>query len=273
MTRQLANGNEIPMIGLGVFKSEEGSETVNAVRWAIESGYKHIDTAALYANEKSVGLGIKESGVDRSELFITTKLANPDTRAGKAREGFYTSLEKMGLDYIDLYLIHWPVDGRVEAWLEMEKLYKEGLIKNIGVSNFHKVHLDEFLKVTNIVPQINQIESHPKLQNTELIEYCRGLGIEMEAWSPLGGGKTATEMLQSPQLIELGAKYNKSPAQIIIRWNLQRGVVVLPKSVNKGRIAENINVFDFQLSEQDMEVMKGMNTNSRVGSDPENFNF
>ncbi len=273
MNLKFANGNSIPMVGLGVFLSEDGNETENAVKWALEAGYRHIDTAKIYGNEESVGKAMKESGVKREDIFLTTKLWNEDIRQGRNREAFYESLEKLGTDYIDLYLIHWPVEGRVEAWLEMEKLYKEGLIKNIGVSNFHKEHLDELLAKSSIVPCVNQIESHPRLTNCELIDYCKGLGIEVQAWSPLGGGTTAAELLKNETLVGIGEKYGKSAAQVIIRWNLQRNVIVLPKSVKKERIIQNFDVFNFELTNEDMEKIYALNTNSRVGADPMNFNF
>ncbi len=273
MNLKFANGNSIPMVGLGVFLSEDGQETENAVKWALEAGYRHIDTAKIYGNEKSVGKAMKESGVKREDIFLTTKLWNEDIRQGKAREACLKSLEDLGTDYIDLYLLHWPVEGRVEAWLELEKLYKEGLVKNIGVSNFTQAHLTELLEKATVVPCTNQIESHPKLTNTDLIDFCKARDISVEAWSPLGGGTTAAELLKNETLVAIGEKYGKSAAQVIIRWNLQRDVIVLPKSVNKERIIQNFDVFDFELSKEDMDAIFAMNTNSRVGADPDNFNF
>ncbi len=270
---KLKSGHEIPIIGLGVFKAVDGAETENAVKWAIESGYTHIDTAKIYRNEKSVGNAVKNSGVKRENLFITTKLWNEDIRQRNTEAALHESLKALQTDYIDLYLIHWAADGFVEAWLEMEKFYQQGLIKSIGVSNFHKVHFDALLPKCNIVPMINQIESHPRLTNYELINYCKDLGMEIQAWSPLGGGSTAAELLANDTLNSIGKKYGKSAAQVIIRWNVQRDVIVLPKSVHKERIAQNIDVFDFELSREDMDSIDALNKDARVGSHPETFTF
>ncbi len=270
---KLASGYEIPMVGLGVFLAENGQETENAVKWALESGYRHIDTAKIYGNETAVGNAIKASGVKREDIFVTTKLWNEDIRQKNSAEAIKSSLKDLQLDYIDLYLIHWPADGFVEAWQQLENFYKQGLVRSIGVSNFHKVHLDALLPSCNIVPMVNQIESHPRLSNYELINYCKDKNIEIEAWSPLGGGSTAAELLLNDTLVSIGKKYNKSSAQVIVRWNVQRDVIVLPKSVHKERIAQNIDVFDFELSADDMKAIDGLNTNSRVGAHPENFDF
>lgn len=267
----LSNGVEIPMVGFGVFKTQSGDETVNAVKWALEAGYRHIDTAHIYGNEESVGKGMKESGVPREEIFLTTKLWNAYIREGKVRENFEESLKKLGTDYIDLYLIHWPADGRNEAWKVMEELYAEGKIRAIGVSNFHKYHYEELMQTAIIKPMVNQIESNPRFNNDELIKYCQSEGILVEAWSPLGGN--GTSMLTNETLVDIGAKYNKSAAQVVIRWNIQKDVVVLPKSANQGRIAQNYDVFDFELSKEDMDAITALNTNTRSGSDPDNFNF
>ncbi|MFI3326150.1 MAG: aldo/keto reductase [Clostridia bacterium] len=267
----LSNGVKIPMIGFGVFQTKSGDETVNAVKWAIEAGYTHIDTAFIYGNEESVGQAIKESGIARGKLFVTTKLWNACIREGTTKEAFYKSLENLQLDYIDLYLIHWPTQGRNEAWKVMEELYEEGKIKAIGVSNFQKHHYEELMQTAKIKPMVNQIESNPRFNNDELIEFCKEQGIVVEAWSPLGGN--GTSMLGNETLIKIGEKYGKSAAQVVIRWNIQKNVVVLPKSANKGRIAQNIDVYDFELTKEDMDTITELNQNTRSGADPDNFNF
>lgn len=269
-TRTLNNGVEIPRLGLGVFKSQDGAETEHAVRWALEAGYRHIDTAKAYHNEGSVGKAIAESGIDRKEIFITTKLWNDDMRAGKQREVFEQSLEALRTDYVDLYLIHWPVkEAYVESWEIMVDLYRQGLIRAIGVSNFNEHHLDDVIRATGIVPAVNQIELHPRLTQAPLCAYCEKLGIAPEAWSPLGhGGLIADETLSA-----IGKKYGKSAAQVMIRWDLQRGIITIPKSVHRERIVQNADVFDFALSDADMAAISAMNRDERTGADPESFPF
>ncbi len=267
----LSNSVDIPVVGLGVFKSNDGAETEQAVKNALECGYRHIDTAMIYQNEKSVGIGIKNSGIDRSKIFLTTKLWNDDIRQGRNEQAFEESLERLQTDYVDLYLIHWPVDGRLDAWKVLEKLYEEKRVRAIGVSNFHIHHLEELFKIAKILPMVNQIESHPYFSNQELIDYCQSKNIAVQAWSPLGG--QGAPLLQDPTINELANKYNKTPVQIIVRWNIQRNVIVLPKSVTKERIASNIQAFDFELTNDDMSAINALNKNERVGSDPDNFNF
>lgn len=257
----------MPIIALGVWRSHE--DTKQAVLSALKNGYRHIDTAAVYGNEEAVGEAIKESGIPRKELFITTKLWNEDIRNRNTREALQTSLEKLGLDYVDLYLIHWPAEGYVEAYLEMEKLQKEGLVRSIGVSNFRKSHLENLLSKVNVIPSVDQIETNPQFVDEETIQYCRNNKIVVEAWSPLGSGAC----LNNDEIISIADKHHKSAAQIILRWLLQKEVVILPKSVHENRIIENINLFDFELSEEDMHLLDQLNQHKRTGPDPDTFDF
>ncbi|MGG4047455.1 MULTISPECIES: aldo/keto reductase [Paenibacillus] len=271
---RLNNGIEMPWLGLGVFKVEEGSELVEAVKAAVKHGYRSIDTAAVYANETSVGQGIREaladSGLKREDLFVTSKVWNADLGYDSTIAAYETSLKKLGLDYLDLYLIHWPVAGKYkEAWRAMEQLYKDGRVKSIGVSNFQVHHLEDLMKDAEIVPVINQVEFHPMLTQKELRDFTKQHNIQLEAWSPLMQG----ELLNHPLLKELADKYGKSIAQVILRWDLQHGVVTIPKSTKEHRIVENASLFDFELSQEDMDRIDGLNENRRVGPDPDNFDF
>ncbi len=268
---QLNNGVRIPQLGLGVFRAADGDETQNSVKWALEAGYRHIDTAKIYGNEKSVGDGIQGSGVARGDIFLTTKLWNDDIRQGRTKAAFAESLEALRTDYIDLYLIHWPADGFEQAWADLEELYVVGKIKAIGVSNFHRLHLEQLEKTAKILPAVNQIESHPYLSNQELIDLCHSKGMAVEVWSPLGGIKG--NVLEDAVLHELASKYGKTPAQIVLRWDIQRNVIVIPKSVHRERILSNQEVFDFELSQEDMALISSLNRNQRVGSDPDHFDF
>jgi diketogulonate reductase-like aldo/keto reductase len=269
-TVKLHNGVEMPWFGLGVFKVKEGSEVIDSVKAAIKNGYISIDTAAVYKNEEGVGQGIKESEVPREQLFITSKVWNADQGYESTLKAFDTSLEKLGLDYLDLYLIHWPVKGKyVETWKALEKLYKDGRVKAIGVSNHHVHHLKDILAEAEIKPMVNQVEYHPHLTQKELHEFCKSEGIQLEAWSPLKQG----ELLTEPVIAEIGQKYQKSAAQVILRWDLQNEVVTIPKSIKEHRIIENASIFDFELSSEDMERINSLNKNERIGSDPDNFNF
>jgi diketogulonate reductase-like aldo/keto reductase len=267
-SKTLNNGVKIPMLGLGVYKS--ASRTKDAVRWALEAGYRHIDTAMMYNNEADVAAGIRESGVNRKDIFLTTKLWNDDMRQGKQREAFEKSLELLGTDYVDLYLIHWPVkDVYNESWRIMEELYKQGRARAIGVSNFQRYHLDDLLSNAEVVPAVNQIECHPYLTQQPLLDYCSDKGIAIQAWSPLSRGL----LFSDPTIVSLAEKYGKTAAQLIIRWHLQRDTIVFPKSIHKDRIIENANVFDFEICFEDMAAITALNQDRRIGADPDTFTF
>lgn len=273
-TTTLANGVKMPWFGLGVFKVEEGPELVNAVKAAIKNGYRSIDTAAIYENEAGVGQGIREglqeAGISREDLFVTSKVWNADLGYESTLAAYETSLQKLGLDYLDLYLIHWPVEGKFkDAWRALETLYKAGKVKAIGVSNFQIHHLEELMKDAEIKPMINQVEFHPRLTQKELRAFCQEKGIQVEAWSPLMQG----QLLENELLQELAEKYNKTVAQIILRWDLQNWVITIPKSTKEHRIIANTEVFDFELTGEDMSRIDNLNQNHRVGPDPDNFDF
>ncbi len=267
----LKNGVKMPKLGFGVFQTPDGNQTEDAVKWALEAGYRHIDTAMIYGNEGSVGKAIEESGVPREEIFLTTKLWNEDIRRDNTIQAFEESLKRLRTDYLDLYLIHWPADGFEKAWAEMEKIYDSGRVKAIGVSNFQPRHLETLETISSLKPAVNQIESNPYFNNQEVIDYCSERGISVTVWSPLGG--TGGSILDDPVLNELSEKYKKSPAQVVIRWHLQRGVVVIPKSLHQNRISANFDVFDFELSNGDLERINLLNRNIRSGADPDQFDF
>ncbi len=272
MKFQLANGKTIPAIGYGVFRMENDQETIDCIIDAINVGYTHIDTAKVYNNEEAVGKAIKQCGLPREDLFITTKLFNDDMRADNAVGAFEESLKKLDLDYVDLYITHWPVkDKYIESYLELEKLYNAGKIKAIGVSNCHIHHLEDLAKKASITPMVNQIEVQPYLDNEELVSYCKEKNIIVEAWSPLCANKN--DLLKEEILINIGKKYKKSPAQVVLRWNIERGIIPLPKSSRLSRIKENFEIFDFQLTKTEMILISSLNKDERCGSDPDNFNF
>lgn len=270
----LNNGVAMPWLGIGVFKVEEGQELIDALKSAVRLGYRSIDTAAVYGNERSVGQAIREameeSKVSRDELFVTSKVWNADLGYESTLAAYEASLERLGLDYLDLYLIHWPVEGKYkEAWRALETLYKTGRVRAIGVSNFQTHHLEELMKNAEVAPAINQVEFHPRLTQEKLRRFCAEHRIQLEAWSPLMQG----QLLEEPTLRDIAARHGKSIAQVILRWDLQHGVVTIPKSTKPQRIAENADVFGFELTAEEMARIDGLNLDSRVGPDPDNFDF
>ncbi|OUB15902.1 glyoxal reductase [Bacillus thuringiensis serovar yunnanensis] len=270
----LNNGVEMPWFGLGVFKVEDGPELVEAVKSAIKAGYRSIDTAAIYGNEKAVGegirAGIKEAGISREDLFITSKVWNSDQGYETTLAAYEESLKKLELDYLDLYLVHWPVEGKYkDTWRALETLYKEKRVRAMGVSNFQIHHLQDVMKDAEIKPMINQVEYHPRLTQKELQAFCKEQGIQMEAWSPLMQG----QLLDNEKLQEIAEKHGKTTAQVILRWDLQNGVITIPKSTKEHRIIANADIFNFELTKEDMEKIDALNQNHRVGPDPDNFDF
>lgn len=266
-TIRLNNGVEIPRLGLGVYRAAAGAETRNAVLWALEAGYRHVDTAAAYGNEADVGRAIRESGIPRANVFVTTKLWNDDHGYDAALAAFDASLERLGFDYVDLYLIHWPVpELRLESWRALERLYEEGRAHAIGVSNYMVQHLEELLAHCTVVPAVNQIELTPWSWRTrrDVVELCRAHGIALEAYSPLTKGRK----LGDPTLRAVAERVGRTPAQVLIRWALERDLIVIPKSANRGRIRENADVFDFTLSPADMERLEALDEGLVTGWDP-----
>jgi len=269
-TVKLNNGVAMPYFGLGVFQIDDGNAVVNAVNYALDAGYRHIDTASLYGNEKGVGLSIRNSGIDKKDIFVTSKVWNSDQGYDSTLKAFEKSMEKLQLDNLDLYLVHWPVRGKYkETWRALETLYKNGRVRSIGVSNFLKHHLEDLLNNCEIIPMVNQMEFHPYLVQQDLINYCVEHKIQYEAWSPLMQGNN----LDDPTLIKLANKYEKTPVQLILRWDLQKGVVTIPKSVNKERIISNSQIFDFEISAEDILQIDNLDKHERVGADPDNFDF
>jgi 2,5-diketo-D-gluconate reductase A len=269
-TVRFNNGVEIPQLGFGVFQVP-ADEVIEPVRTAIESGYRLIDTAAAYQNEEGVGKAIANSGVDRNDLFITTKLWNSDQGYDEAMRAFDVSLGKLGLDTVDLYLIHWPLPKRdryVDTWKALEKIYADGRARAIGVSNFTERHLNRLFDETGVVPAINQVELHPKLPQEELRAFHASHQIVTEAWSPIGQGKG---LLEEPTLTTIAEAHGKSAAQVVLRWHMQLGNVAIPKSVTPDRIQQNIEVFDFELTPADMGAITALGSGERVGPDPETF--
>jgi len=268
----LNNNYRIPQIGLGVYQNPDGKSTKDSVKWAIETGYRMVDTAAIYKNEIGVGEAIKESGISRNEIFVTTKVWNEEIRNHNTLNAIKESLKKLQLEYVDLILLHWCVDGFLDAYKDLESAYKLGLVKAIGLSNFSIEQIKQVEEIMEIPPMMNQIESHPYFDNQELIDYCLDKNIAVTVWRPLGGG-VVNNVMSDKLIVELAEKYHKTPAQIIIRWHIQRGVVVIPKSVHQERIKQNFDVFDFELSTEDFKLINSLNKNERTGPAPENVSF
>lgn len=266
----LNNGLKMPWLGFGVYLINDGTEVENSINKAFEAGYRGIDTASFYKNERGVGKAIKESGISRDEIFLTTKVWNDDLRKKRTISAFEESLDRLGLEYVDLYLVHWPVKNcYLDAWRDMEKIYQSGRAKAIGVSNFTINQLEDVLNMCEVKPAVNQVEFHPLLVQTNLLDYCKEHQIQVEAWSPLIQGRIVDIKIVK----DLAGKYGKSPAQITLRWNLQHGVATIPKSSNPRRIVENAQIFDFELSQTDMTLLDSLDQGRRVGPDPNHFDF
>lgn len=262
---ELNNGVKIPAVGAGTYKA-----TRETISLALKTGYRHIDIAPIYGNEAEVGEAIADSGISRSELFLSVKVWNDHLRTGDVREAVEQSMQNLHTDYLDLLLFHWPVkDKYVDAWLKMEELYREGRVKAIGVSNCTPRQIEELKMAGKVVPAVNQIEIHPKFTQDDVVGYCRDNGIAVQSWSPLGGGNYVND----PVLHEIGTGYGKTAAQTLLRWNLQRGCIVIPKASTLERLRQNAEIFDFSLTAEEMSRINQMNLNIRTGSDPENFDF
>jgi diketogulonate reductase-like aldo/keto reductase len=269
-TIKLNNGVEMPIFGLGVWKSDQGGEVESAIENALETGYRSIDTASIYLNENGVGDALQQTSIPREEVFVTSKVWNSDQGYDSTLAAFEKSLEKLKLDYLDLYLVHWPVSTMFnDTWKAMETIYKSGKARAVGVSNFLVHHLEDLLSSTELIPTVNQIEFHPHLVQQELLDYCESKSIQVEAWSPLMQGRID----EVNELVQIASKYEKSPAQVVLRWNIQRQIITIPKSSNPGRIRENADIFDFELTSQEMEEINSLDKHFRYGPDPDNFDF
>lgn len=266
------NGIEMPILGLGVYKMTNKEELENAVKWAIDAGYRKFDTAQFYNNEKELCEAIRKTGIKREEVFITTKIWNTKQGYNSTRKSFEESLEKLNMDYVDLLLIHWPGQKKeryLDTYRALENICQSKKAKSIGLSNFEIKHLKDIFAHCNIAPVVNQIERHPNLLRNELVDFCKKHNIVLEAWSPIGRGK----LFNNDVILDIAKKYNKTPAQIILRWNIESNIAVIPKSVNKDRIEENINVFDFKLEQNDIEKINSLENGDRIGADPLTFDF
>lgn len=269
-TKTLTNGIEMPLLGLGVYKMTEREETLQAIDKALKVGYRAIDTASLYGNEVEVGEAIRNSGIEREEIFVTTKVWNSDQGYDATLRAFEVSLKKLNLDYLDLYLTHWAVPETFEeTYRAIERLYDEKLIRATGVSNHHEHHLEKLLTNANVAPMVNQVELHPYLQQDALLAFCREHQIAVTAWSPLGRGG----VLNDPTILEISQEVGKTAAQVVLRWHLQNDTIIIPKSVTHSRIEENAQLFDFELTPVQMEKLHALNSNHRFGQNPDNFKF
>ena len=268
-TIQLNNGLAMPQLGLGVWQVDNGQEAINAIHWAIEAGYRHVDTARIYKNEEAVGKALRTATVPRDEVWLTTKIWNDDIRAGRTTAALDESLARLQTDYVDLMLLHWPVDGYRAAWGELEQALAAGKVRAIGLSNFMDEHVADIIDHGEILPAVNQIEYHPYLVQADAISACDEHNIAITAWSPLMQGNFKEE----PLFATIGERYGKSPAQVILRWCLQNDIIVIPKSSNRERIRENGDLFDFELSEEDMILIDELERGHRFGPDPRDFDF
>lgn len=266
----LHNGVRMPWLGLGVLRTPEGETVENAVRWALEAGYRHVDTAAVYGNEAGVGRTVRQSNIPREEIFITSKVWNTDQGYNNTLAAFEASLERLGMDYVDLYLVHWPVKNSFkDTWRALETIYDSGRARAIGVSNFLVHHLESLLEEARTVPMVNQVEFHPYLQQPSLQVFCQEHHIQLEAWRPIMKGQVD----RIPELQALAGKYGKNPVQITLRWMLQIGIVAIPKSSQHHRIQANADIFDFELEPEDIALINSLDRNERLGADPDNFQF
>ena len=269
-TVELSDGVRMPYLGLGVYLAADGNEVQQAISYALDAGYRHIDTASFYGNEEGVGSAVNNSDLKREHVFITSKVWNSDQGYENTLRAFDTSLKKLKMDYLDLYLVHWPVEGKFkDTWKAFEEIYRQERVRAIGVSNFMQHHLEDLMQDCEVTPMVNQMEFHPYLVQQSLLDFCSQQGIQYEAWSPLMKG----QIFDIPELVALAGKHQKTVVQIVLRWNLQKGVVTIPKSVKKERIINNADIFDFELSAADMAVIDALDRGERVGPDPDNFNF
>ena len=264
-TFELNNGVEMPYFGLGTYLSSEGPEVINSIHYALDVGYRLIDTASFYQNEKSIGRSLKEYDIDREQIFVTTKVWNDMQGFEQTLKAYDDSLKRLDMEYIDLYLVHWPVTGKFkDTWKAMEKIYNEGRVRAIGISNFLELHLDQLLPEVEIMPMVNQMEFHPFLIQQSLLDKCNEHNIQYQAWGPMMQGR----IFEIPLLKQIGKKYRKNQVQVVLRWDLQRGVATIPKSVNQARVEMNADIFDFELSDEEMAVINALDCNHRFGYDP-----